>query len=76
MNLQRGHQYIIRTLTPPQRLAREHCLTYVGKHFSGHSLVFDARPIAGTQILDSNDIVSITVTHDATPYLNKIVRAS
>jgi hypothetical protein len=61
-----GRVYVIRTLTPPQRIPRESCLTFLGSNSDG-TLSFNARPVAGTQSLDPKNIVSKRVVRNSSP---------
>ena len=58
--LEPGTLYYLRTLSPPQRLEREHVLTYLGKVSGTDNLLqFNARPFAGTQEINSKEITAI-----------------
>lgn len=73
-----GDIYTLQTLIPPQRLMRQHCMTYMGNDGQGH-LLFNARPFAGTQQIHPETIKSISwVAHGGRDsdrhYMNRIVR--
>jgi hypothetical protein len=78
--LKEGWMYRIRTLVPPQRLEREHMLTYLGDYEG--ELQFNARPIAGTQSFRWDQIQSIEVVDTTNSplresdehYMNVVVR--
>lgn len=77
--LTEGYLYRIRTLIPPQRLQREHMLTYLGPDTYG-KLQFSARPYYGTQQIDPDTILMCELVdlargrYDERHYMNKVVR--
>ena len=76
-----GHEYLVRTRAGTQKLAREHRMSYLGTSAQGDgSLLFNARPFAGTQVIHPDHIVATCDIglsggreHNAR-YMNKIVR--
>ena len=53
-----GVTYIIRTRTGTQIKARQHCMTYLCWNESMKQHEFNARPAAGTQSLQEDEILS------------------
>jgi hypothetical protein len=53
VRLVKGYMYRLATITPPQRKARHHCMTYIGDG------AWNARPFAGTQEIDPQTIVHL-----------------
>jgi hypothetical protein len=58
VRLVKGYMYRLATITPPQRKARHHCMTYLGGGY------WNARPFAGTQQVDPSTIASIEPVRD------------
>lgn len=76
MKLVKGYMYRIQTLTGAQKLKREHLMTYMDENVYG-KLLFNARPFAGTQELDPDDIVGIVPVRPSADttvhYMNKVI---
>lgn len=71
-----GHKYRVVTLIPPQRIEREHVVTYLGRlSLDNEVLYFDARPYAGTQQIVPEHIMScVRVQKDTNHYMNRLRR--
>lgn len=71
--LEEGRWYRLRTQVGTQRYERESVLQYLG--MDGYDMLFNARPLAGTQRLSPASLVSTeALVGPQRPVINRIVR--
>jgi hypothetical protein len=76
-----AHEYLVRTKDGQQKYAREHRMSFLGRHSTNvRSLLFNARSFAGTQefntssIIATKDLGKSDGRESTKRYMNKIVR--
>lgn len=80
VKLVKGNVYLLHVIIPPQRLAREDVMTYMGRAENPEYTSWNARPIAGTQelklewIKKAVDLGKSQGREDQRHRLNRVVR--